>query len=445
MDLRERTLAEIRLVKDILKLSLGDVHPSGVSVTADQVRDFYRELEQLWPLGTSIHQLVAGGRQLRGFYWGSAHPRTLGRTLTRYSLYYDQILVLDPCANYTLHAPEESPVQRPDKYQHAVAHEALALLQLERWVRKGIVLSVPHPAPFDPGLIDHSERMAKIRLERLQNTRPDLWADYEYWSLDGIWLEFLLGVPPQQLERLLKEYFPSASPDQIERRHAEIRDEQSELGIPSVDLGTMPGGRVKWGEYVPLEAALALCDSWGACAFCDQQEMWLQLRHVAEDNDVGLCEHTRLAAALAELEFKFPNKAPVDLIISLREDGSLSRLRSFLQDSWTDISQSAFTSTTEQAVSSFADRLHGEYAAYCEEWAEIDRKFTRSASIGGAEVAISILCGQISWPLALGVFGHGASKLLLDASSVYSERAKLLRRPLGAFMRLYGPEPSEHQ
>jgi len=81
------------------------------SFTDARIREFYRFVAGLWPVGTDQrHVLPAPDSSLRALYLGENEPEMMVRNVFRFSLYADQILVVNPFLNPNVIAEDMNPI-----------------------------------------------------------------------------------------------------------------------------------------------------------------------------------------------------------------------------------------------------------------------------------------------------------------------------------------------
>jgi hypothetical protein len=94
--LQEKNVALLAAATDIFGLNRPwDKVKDGLSDA--RIREFYRFVAGLWPVGTDQrHILPPPDSSLRALYLGENEPEMMVENVFRFSLYADQILVINP-------------------------------------------------------------------------------------------------------------------------------------------------------------------------------------------------------------------------------------------------------------------------------------------------------------------------------------------------------------
>ena len=275
-----------------------------------------------------------------------------------------------------------------------------------------------------------TNRLFEKRWSRFEKESPELYKEWSKWNSFEILQEFFIGIPENCLEKEARRFFSSESDEDIQLLLSDIRQERTELSIPAVRLPHKE--IIKLGSMMELEETLSVCELTGSFPFTDREDLWMQLVQTPTNDSKKFEEQTLLAKALSQFSFNFPNRAPADLIISLREDGALSRLRAFLLDTWDTASKTAAEDNPEFKISAFTDRLEGEYERFKEEWHDIDRKLVYNIAAGASAAGVAVLSGQFNQFTALGGLAALGIQQLVTARL---ERRHQLREPLGVLIR----------
>ena len=114
--LTDKNLALLAAAADIFGLK----HPwSKVKdgMTDARIREFYRFVAGLWPVTTDHqHTMPAPDSSLRALYLGENEPEMMVENVFRFSLYADQILLINPFQNPNVLAEKYNPVLHPKEW-----------------------------------------------------------------------------------------------------------------------------------------------------------------------------------------------------------------------------------------------------------------------------------------------------------------------------------------
>lgn len=82
------------------------------NISGQEIRRFYEVQAALWPPETDWLAIVPNQEaNLRGLYLGDIRPELILRNIIRFSLYSDQIFVVDPFHNPWIIKPEYNPIE----------------------------------------------------------------------------------------------------------------------------------------------------------------------------------------------------------------------------------------------------------------------------------------------------------------------------------------------
>ena len=148
--LLNRNLVLIEALIDILGVKHHDWSEIKRDLTKDQVREFFKLVAGLWPHETKLAPLLPQPDQkLRGLFIGLQRPESILENVLRYSLYSDEIVIVNPFVNPNCIAPKYNPILRPDIHKAQFLKFASMPLQLSPWIASGIVVMMPDPGDFD--------------------------------------------------------------------------------------------------------------------------------------------------------------------------------------------------------------------------------------------------------------------------------------------------------
>ena len=135
-------------------------------ITPDRVRAFYRLIDGLSPKKLDPYPLLAEtGGGLRALYTGDARPELLAQNVFRFTLYADQILIVEPFEMPSIMREDYNPIKHPEQYRSDTLQLAFLTLALEPWIRLGMVQFIPDPTDFDLKLKALFLDLAKARYE----------------------------------------------------------------------------------------------------------------------------------------------------------------------------------------------------------------------------------------------------------------------------------------
>ncbi|GKS74871.1 hypothetical protein AVME950_08265 [Acidovorax sp. SUPP950] len=223
MSIRERNLALIRAIKNILQLDGSDASWLRMrrTLSDEQVSRIYKVQAALWPRDTQLIDLLPSPqrRRSRALFMGSIDPRFLSESITGMLAYVDELVVVHPFINADTVRKEFSPIHQPANHREQTVRNAFTLLVLERAIEAGRLHLVPDPLDFDLGYREEIKAIA----DRKENIEigPIDDAMVRFLEQDEK-RRFLKRLPAEQMKSYIKERIPRGS------------DELSDADIDSV-------------------------------------------------------------------------------------------------------------------------------------------------------------------------------------------------------------------
>lgn len=163
--IRERNLAFCNCIKDVLGLNKGktwlDVRRE---LSEGQITRIYGFYSALWPRETDIYSLLPkSDGKFRGLYSGPLDARVIGEKALPMASIFDEFLIETPVTNPNNFRSEFSPIESPSKYKCQALKEFIFMLQMEPFIKLGLVNLIPDPSEFDMSLMKAMMEMARGR------------------------------------------------------------------------------------------------------------------------------------------------------------------------------------------------------------------------------------------------------------------------------------------
>jgi hypothetical protein len=314
------------------------------------------------------------------------------RTLLRFSLYADELLVVDPLMNPWIIRPEFNPIENPDQYKSDTLKLVYVLFQIAPWIEAGIVKLIPDPGDFNLAFKHETWRLAKER----RGDQPVDQQDLHRVHAEGReeLKRTLLALPPDQLLATLRRSGQKLTPEQEKEFLADsrrmLRDDPLALEQP---LGqSFKGGQmVAMRGGANLETAMLMCAATGAFPYTNMRTRWQEILSVHDELSETARVWSPFAKAFQSLEFRFLDNVDPRFAQGIREDGRLEHFRSLLRK----IGKGAEEIQDLRSLDSYArdckDELIGEYRRAEAEWVKIEEDFLKWA---GGGVGAALLAGQ---------------------------------------------------
>src|SRR5580658_107296 len=118
MSIRNRNIITLNAAHDIFGFRRGRSWSDfKKNISGEQIREFYEVHASLWMPGTDWPSLMPNlDGKLAGLYLGEIRPELTLRNITRFSLYSDTILVVNPFPNPNILKSEYNPIDNPNQY-----------------------------------------------------------------------------------------------------------------------------------------------------------------------------------------------------------------------------------------------------------------------------------------------------------------------------------------
>jgi hypothetical protein len=424
----------IELKEDRLKVS-GHITDSDVVFFVERVRN-------LWGSKPDLTALMPDGGDLRfrALYFGNPDILDTINLLARYSLYCDQIVVIDPLSVFHRMRRNfaHSPFAEPQAWIRQIIRDGVYLCSLEEWIKNDLVFATAFP------LSDHDplrQRHVQDMKSRLQHVSPERWNEIVHDTVEAqFYSRFtpaeLAAMEPSEADMaLLKsveddKWWARHSPHmrKITRENAvdtlkSMRRRKEDIGRTIARLRQDPR-RWEWtlkrefesrmdvfGSGMNLADAEWLAGVTGSHLVTDRRAVWNEILsdELPEDQERTASDKMKLTlSALGEafqkLEFYFLNDVPLDFVLQMRRENRLTRFRTYLRDFWNSIRRNDLEEGQRLAViQEFRDSLDTQYQQFKSEFAEIRKSVLGRIAIAGASGAGAILTGQLAlWLFSLG-------------------------------------------
>jgi hypothetical protein len=468
LSVKSIVLEEIRSFKEIFGVELTDDEVEvSTNITDSDVRLFVERVENLWGSKPDLlaHMPAKADPKFRALYFGNPDILDTVNLLARYSLYCDQIIVIDPLSMFhgMRRQFKHSPFQEPQAWVRQIIRNGVYLSSLEEWIKNDLVFATAFPLSFyDPLKQKHIEQMRA----RFAHLSPEKWDEI---TRDTIEAQFYSEFTPTELSAME----PAKSDIQMIRRLAEddewwerhspymrgitrekaiatlnsMKRRKEEIGRTISRLQQEPR-RYEWALQREFEARMNVFGSgmnlldaeWfaeitGAHLVTDRRTVWNEILGDEPEQNKEQSEKVRrsmsaLAEAFQKLEFYFLNDIPLSFALQIRKENRLVGFRVYLKDFWNKIRRDDQTEDQRLAtIQEFRDNLDAQYQQFKREFEEIRKTVLSKIAVAGASGAAAIVTGQIT----LGVFSLGA---LVAAYSDETKKQTKHAQALSVFLDL---------
>lgn len=151
MAVRARNIALVNAAFDIFGFARGrNWQDFKKNISGEQIREFYRVQAGLWRPDTDWAAIMPEpDSKLRGLYLGDIYPELILQNLVRFSLYSDQLFVINPVHNPWLMKGEYNPIENPEQFKADTLKVVWFLFNIAPWIDSGIVQLIPDPGDFN--------------------------------------------------------------------------------------------------------------------------------------------------------------------------------------------------------------------------------------------------------------------------------------------------------
>lgn len=403
-----------------------------------QVREFYSFVAGLWPTHTNLVDLFPEpDSSLRALYLGENEPEMMLQNVFRFSLYTDQIILLNPFINPNVVAKAYNPTLHPGEWKLQTLRIVFHLLLLSPWIDAGLVMLIPDPGDFDWSLRNKTWKLAQERLEGWEPSAEDIDSSAIKWRTRR---SFLMA-PRDYLERVTREATPGISDEQIQNVLSEIESERAnDPLLLNETLDRIPGQMLAANMGANLEMGLYISELTGAFPYTNVKSRWKEILGARKKLDTTAEIWSPLTNAFQQLTFKFLDNVDSQFACTLRQEQRLEGFRAYLRRLWNTVGGEADPSKSEGLARDFRDELLQAFNEASAEWDKIDRdllkwglpKMGGGAGIGA--VASAIATGHMSLEFgAAGFVIEGISELIQSAMKRREFRKKT---PMSVFIDL---------
>lgn len=447
---RNLVLEEIRSFKEIFEVKLTDTEVKlRDRITDSDVVLFFERVRNLWGSKSDLlpYMPTKADLKFRALYFGSPDILSTVNLLARYSLYCDQIIVIDPFSMFheMNRKFEHSPVREPQAWVRQIIRNGVYLASLEEWIRNELVFATAFPLSFyNPLRQKHVQGMK----ERLEKVSPEKWDEI---IQDTVESQFYLQYTPAELSAME----PEKSEMEMIRQLAEDDKKWSQIGpymhgIPrekvietlkhmkrrkedvtrTIERLRQEPRRYEWALQREFESqmfvhgsGLNLLDAkWfaeitGSHLVTDRRTIWNEILTDESDGEQNKEQSEKiklsmsaLAEAFQKLEFYFLNDVPLDFGLQIRKEHRLAGFRTYLRNFWNRVQTESLSEEQRlAAIQEFRDGLDAQYQEFKAEFREIEKAVKSKLSLAGMTGAGALVSGSMALALGLASLGFAAA------------------------------------
>lgn len=379
--IRERNLMFYRMITNILGLTKGKSWEDVRRELSDkQVKDIHGAFECLWPKGTNVVDLLPrpDQRVLRALYTGLVDPRVIIRNVASYSIYFDEILVMNPFVHPANVKPEFSPIHSPRQYKQETLKNVFLFMQLMPFVESGLVNIIPDPCSLNLHLQKQIFDMAQTRLKGYE-INSDHTKLMEELSKDDL-QRCLNGMSDESLKRRIKSAIPDISDKETDDALLYMKQKRVEdpLALLQPILPGKDEGQISMMHLTPnFELGFFLAQITGSFIYTDNKHRWMEITSAlshADNAKISLWEP--LVMYMRSLDFIYEINPVINL--QMRETGKMGLIRNVLRKIFITVQNEHDPSRILTLNKTLSEELSDAYKKTEREWEMIQRKAEES-------------------------------------------------------------------
>lgn len=407
-------------------------------ISPNHIKELYKLIAWLWPPDIKIEEfLPKPSNNLRALYIGNMRPQTILQSVGRYSLYTDEILVMNPFLNPWQIRSKYNPLICPEKHIQDTWKWVLFILKLSPWIIDKQVCLLPDPLNFDISLRDNIFNLAKIRMSEHEEEfksyfsthRKDFSDDF-----DEILRDMYMNMSNDGIRSRIKEINPSTSNRQIDDLilYIQKKKKNDPYFIESLSKNELIVSRTG----ANLELGLYISQLTGSYLYTDIEWKWKEILSAKNEIKDNKDSWDSLSYAFKELDFKFLDGIDLEFIHNMKKDNRLSSLRNYLRKTWSAISDNKKQDykNIHSNVRDFIDELKEETSKAEYEWKDIDNKLKKWLLSRTGIGSLIIANGGMDWAITGAGFALDGINHLLQAN--YERKKFRSSVPLSVFIDL---------
>lgn len=416
--IRERNLMFFEMVVNILGLAKGKTWDDVRRELSDkQVKDIHGAFGCLWPPETNVVDLLPrpDKKILRALYTGLIDPRVILRNVGSFSLYFDEIIVINPFTNPANVKPEFSPVESPGQYKQETLKNVLLLMQLAPFIEAGIVNLIPDPCTFNHSLRKQIWDMAKARLKDWKPDPAHMKPMEELYKDD--FKRSWTAMSDDSLKRNITAAMPSLSDKQIMGTLEYMKQKRLEdpLALLQPIIPGEKGGQYLISHLSPnFELGFFLAQITGSILYTDNLHRWGEINAAVNPVDILMgSPWDPLSKCISELDIVFEINPLQNL--QIRKTGRLTLFRNILRKINASVQEEHDLARIKGLVQSLSNELVGVHKKLLVEFDLIQEQNRKGLS----RIPVASFNGRLNCVIPPSGFGVNAiHRLLLSYGSI---------------------------
>jgi len=337
--IRERNLKFFQIIVNILGLDdKKDWTEIRRNLTDQKIADIHKAVAALWPLETDLMSLLPrpDAKVSRALYSGLLDPRVAYQDVAAFSLYADEILIINPFPNPNIIRKEYSPIDNPGQYRQETLKNILFLISFMPLIETGRVNMIPDPFNFNSAL--RQQIMAEAEKRRDQVKLDDkATASMKKLAMEDF-KRFIFNGSDDRLRSFIKQANPQINEEELGKtlEYIKKKNEQDPLAMlhPS-NIGKGEGQMLISHLSPNLELGMFLAQATGSFILTYHPYRWSEICSSVNyfyGNYQSPWE--RIEMHMTNLEFDFIHFFDHKDLLLAQKDGDLHHMRVALRNIW---------------------------------------------------------------------------------------------------------------
>jgi hypothetical protein len=337
--IRERNIKFFHILVSILGLDEGkDWTDIRRSLTDQKIADIHKAVAALWPKETDLMALLPRPdvRISRALYSGLLDPRIAYQDVAAFSLYADEILIINPFLNPTIIRKKYNPVDNPEQYRQETLKNIIFLISFMPLIETGRVSLIPDPLNFNPAL--RRQIMEEAQKRRDQVKLDDRAMESMKKLAREDFKRFIFNGSDERLRSFIKHANPNITNEKMEKLLQYIRkeNEQDPLAMLRPSISGKGEGQMLISHLSPnLELGMFIAQATGSFILTNHPYRWSEVCS-SVDFFYGNYQSPweRIAMHMTNFDMDFIHCLDhKDLLLALK-DGSMQYMRIALRNIW---------------------------------------------------------------------------------------------------------------
>ena len=307
-------------------------------LTDQKIADIHKAVAALWPTETDLMSLLPRPdvKISRALYSGLLDPRVAYQNVTAFSLYADEILILNPFPNPNIIRKEHNPIDNPTQYRQETLKNIIFLITFMPLIEAGRVSLIPDPLNFNSAL--RQQIMTEAEKRRNQVKLDDKSIGPMEKLLKEDYKRFLFNLPDDRLRSFIKRAKPEINDEDLENtlKYIKKENEQDPLAMLYPSITEKGDGQMLMSHLSPnLELGMFLAQATGSFIVTNHPYRWSEI--CSSVNYFYGDYHSpweRIAEHMTNLEINFIHFSDQNDFLAALNDGELRYMRVALRNVW---------------------------------------------------------------------------------------------------------------